>query len=264
MGPYKRPNSSALPNTAVNVDVFSFKMNFYQAIAAFIALSSINASAHADINHKLDDVKEGQQQLLRKAVADMPASLLTSTSSSDDHARKLQIFQNLFQPCNLIENQFPAGQVSCECDVTLLQGTVDFSCGWTSEICVGGANGLCGTPIYSGTLDVFQTTIQNQICINGLSAIGSLLSIGDLCIDLTVNPRNDKILTCSATLGDIACSSCRSCSGGGLSLDCDNASDGAVDSCTANAGSTAAVRTISRVQSSKNRIKQAYFPNFNL
>jgi hypothetical protein len=202
---------------------------------------------------------DSKQQLLRKAISNMPESL--TSSSSMDQGRHLQILGNVLDPCSLIAGQFTIGQVNCECNAKVFRGTVDYTCTWISEICVGGDNGLCGTPIYSGTLDAFKLNVENEVCIQGVSALGGLqVDLGDFCVNLVVNPRNDKLITCSATLGDIACNSCVPCPGGGLTLDCANVADGATDSCSS------PIQTITRLNKSNKKVQilKPFFPNFNL
>lgn len=229
-------------------------MNFPRSIIPFMTIVGIVTATTSDVNDE-----QPKQQLLRKAMNDVP------TMDSD---RKLQILQNIFDPCPIIEGFFPSGQVSCECNTVLLSGSIDYTCNWDQEICVGGATlGFCGTPVYSGLINLFQTNVQNSICIADVSAVGDLLQFDDFCVDLTVNPRNDKILTCTASFGDIKCNSCIPCTNGGLNLDCGNVDGGATDTCTTTA---ADVRTVTNVKATKSKkmkaqqvkIPKPFVPNF--
>jgi hypothetical protein len=217
-------------------------MNFILAVSLFLTATGIAAQGIEE---------EAPQQLLRQAAANLPESLTTS-----EHARSL-LFTNLLDPCSLITNQFPSGQVTCDCNLALLKGSLDYTCSWASEICVGGTTGVCGTPVYTGSINAFQLSVTNEICVSGLSAIGGVLTVGDLCIDLDVNARSSKILSCSAQLGPIACASCLPCPGGGLSLNCGNVLGGAASNCT-----STPVRTVTSLQSTTKI--QPFLPAFKL
>ena len=170
-------------------------------------------------------------------------------------------FQNLFDPCPIIESQFPSGKVSCDCNVALTSGKIDYVCNWSDSVCVGATDtlGFCGTPVYSGTLNLFQLNVQNEVCIQVITAVGGLLSYDEFCVNLTVNPRDDKIVSCTANFGDTVCDRCVPCPGGGLTLDCQNAANGATTSTC-----TAPLRTVTRLtKSPKVAITKPFVPNFS-
>ena len=216
-------------------------------IATGAATTTKNSDA-ADI-----DPDQPRQQFLRKVLEDTPVGQQHS-------GRQLQIFNNLFDPCPIIESQFPSGQVSCDCNVALTSGTIDYVCNWSDSVCVGATDtlGFCGSPVYSGTLNLFQLNVENEICIQDITAIGDLLPFDEFCVNLTINPRNDKVISCTANFGDTICNQCVPCSGGGgLTLDCQNVADGGTSTCST------PLRTVTRL--TKNRkvaITKPFVPNF--
>jgi hypothetical protein len=231
-------------------------MNFSH-ILPFVMTIGYVAGAAAITNNDMDvGAEPPRQQLLRKVLEDTPAA-------QHSGARHLQIFQNLFDPCPIIASQFPSGQVSCNCNVALTSGKIDYSCSWSDSVCVGATNtlGFCGTPVYSGTLNLFQLNVVNKICIQNINAIGNLVSFNEFCVNLTVNPRNDKVVSCTANLGDTICNRCVPCSGGGLNLDCQNAAAGAISN---NSTCTAPLRTVTGLTKSKKAtITKPFVPNFH-
>jgi hypothetical protein len=233
----------------------------------------------------VEEEEEKPQQLLRKAVSDVVPTMMNTMEHHPEQVqvqqqqkqRQLQILGgggggNIFDPCRLIENQFPAGKVSCDCDVALLSGRVNYVCNWNADLCVGGGGSatttinnlsVCGTPTYSGTLDLLKLTVQNEICIANANAVNGLVSLGDFCIDLSINPRNDKLLTCTATLGGITCNNCIPCRNGGITLQCGNAINGA-DSNTC----STPIRTVTSLSKKsrtnpKVKIPTPFVPQFN-
>ena len=241
---------------------FSFIFPFVVTIGSVVGIASAATTTaavttHNDVDHGSEKHSPQSQQLLRRVLADTP-------SLDDTHhggSRHLQIFQNIFDPCPIIERQFPSGQVSCECDVALTSGRIDYVCQWSDPVCVGATDtlGFCGTPVYSGTLNLFQLNVENEVCIGEISAIGDLVPLDDFCVHLTINPRNDKVVSCTAQFGDTVCDRCIPCTGGGLTLDCQNVADGATTDTTC----TAPLRTVTRLSKNKQvAITQPFVPNF--
>ena len=221
-------------------------MNVSRLLSFFVTIGFVaTAAASAE-----DDTNVGQQQLLRKVMDDTPHP-----------GRQLQIFNNLFDPCPIIESQFPSGQVSCDCNVALTSGKIDYVCNWSDTVCVGASDtlGFCGTPVYSGTLNLFQLNVENEVCIQDITAIGDLVTLDDFCVQLTINPRNDKVVSCSASFGTTACARCIPCPGGGLTLDCQNVEDGATNENTC----SQPLRTVTRLSKNKKlKITTPFVPNF--
>lgn len=207
---------------------------------SFVFMTMTMVAAAVDDN----EASPQQHQLLRRVMDDVP-----------DHGRQLQIFQNLLDPCRFISNQFPAGKVACDCNVALATAQVDYTCTWSEPVCAGPA--LCGTPVYSGTLNVLQATLANEICLQDVTAVGDLVALGDFCVNLAINPRSEQVVTCSATLGAASCDSCLPCpdGSGGVLLNCLNLIDnGTGTNCTN-------IRTVTRLNSKK-KITTPFVPNF--
>jgi hypothetical protein len=188
----------------------------------------------------LAGASEEKRDFLRKQVA----------TDADDVPQQRELLPKLLDPCRLINAQFQ-GQVNCVCDVSLFTGSVAFTCEYAKPICAA-SNTLCGTPLYIGSVDILKTQATSQICVGSLTAAGAL-NIGDLCVDLTLNPTNNQILSCEASLGSLACATCRPCKGG-ISLNCANVVPGALDTCTP-------VALVTGVTGTKNKVKP-FLPNF--
>jgi len=121
------------------------------------------------------------------------------------------------QGCDFVNAQFPDGQVLCECTGGVLTG-LNFVCPWFEPLCLDSNDNFCARPVYSGTLSLLLTTIQNRVAMSNVTIFG--LPVGDLSIEVTLNPMNNRILNCEASFLGLACLSCSPCPGGGITLQC--------------------------------------------
>jgi len=182
----------------------------------FFNSSLILASVLAQTNAASSN-DDNAAKLLRKATDNM----VTATYHQHQQ-RQLQgggffsflspVLDIFTDPCTLVNDQFE-GNVQCTCTGSLVT-TLDFTCPFTEPVCLPGT-GYCATPTYKGQLSLFSATSLNEICLANFELpnlppiIGD--NVGDLCVELNIDPSNDDLLTCEASLGNNLCLSCTPC-----------------------------------------------------
>jgi hypothetical protein len=140
--------------------------------------------------------------------------------------------------------------------------SVTYNCVFDEEICVGGIDGFCATPLVTGTLGLLDSTVGFEFCSasatsHGVSVPGLCVSFASAQVDGKDNVgRNKPLTTCSASLGGIACSSCELCAdGNGYTFDCSAHQMGVIQSeCTA----------VSVIDSLTQDHVVAFFPNLDV
>lgn len=214
-------------------------MNLYRTVVFILSIAPF-------IGAEVVEEESPQHALLRLAKENLPEAL-----TKPEHTRSLLTIPD---PCALIENQFPEGYVVCECQIGFL--AIDYVCTWQGQFCAGDT---CAFPVYSGSVNLLGLTATNTICLNELT-VGGTVNLGTLCVTLTVSPRSETIISCSATLLGIQCDSCGPCpGGGGIQLDCSNAADGARSVCIPFA---LPATTVTRLNSKKEIA--GYLPDFEM
>jgi hypothetical protein len=213
----------------------------------FLLISSVLALAHANTNVSQKDDSSAADRHLRRKKADSGSTII------EEQQGLLQQLPNISDPCSLLQDQF-TGDVSCECVLSPRSGSIGFTCTSAGPTCAGS---LCGTPSYSGSIDLTSLTASSSICLVDLTPA---TPAGDqLCVDVKYRPAplsgGPTVTSCTATLGDVACTTCRPCKGG-VSLDCENVLEGAEDSCTP-------VDLVSGV-SGRSNIIDPFFPDFDI
>ena len=166
--------------------------------------------------------------------------------------------------CETITALLP-GSARCDCSMSL---SVTYDCVFDEEICVGGIDGFCATPLVTGTLGLLDSTVGFEFCT--ASATSNGVSVPGLCVSFANAPldddgkdshdknvgRNKPLTTCSASLGGIACSACELCAdGNGYTFDCSAHQMGVIQSeCTA----------VSVIDSLTQDHVVAFFPNLDV
>lgn len=149
--------------------------------------------------------------------------------------------------CETITALFP-GSATCDCSMSL---SLTYDCVFEEEICLGGIDGFCATPLVTGSLGLLDSTVGFEFCAGGATSHGVpvpglCVSFGNAQVDdhgkdpshgdnVVVKNKNMPLTTCSASLGGIACSSCDMCAdGNGYTFDCSAHQTGVIQSeCTA-------------------------------
>lgn len=214
------------------VVAFLTSYSLIDGVAARETTSTLEVVTRADVARKfLDDHPDRQQQLRR--VVDL-VKVTTAAAQAVGVPRQsrylqtdlltaflpilLQLIDIFDNGCDLVNAQFPDGEVTCVCTGSLLSN-LQYTCSYL-ELCADGEDGnFCMTPTYKGSLSVFTFTSINQVCASNVTLF-QILPLGDLCITLSFDPTTQNLIDCEASFLDLLCLTCTPCDGGGISLQC--------------------------------------------
>ena len=198
-----------------------------EAYASLEAVTSV-----AEVQEFLDDHPDRQHQLRR--IVDLVKVTSAAAQALPEVQRRqrdlqnsdaltgllttllpyiLQLIDILNNGCDLVNAQFPEGEVICQCTGSLL-ASLRFTCSF-SEICIDGKDGnFCLTPSYKGSLSLLSVTSINEVCASNVTLFQTL-PLGDLCITLAFDPDTQNLIDCEVSFLDLVCLTCTPCPSGG-------------------------------------------------
>lgn len=213
--------------------------SFFGAAAAREPYASLEAvTSVAEAQEFLDDHPDRQHQLRR--IVDLVKVTSAAAQALPEFQRRqqrhlqnsdaltgllttllpyiLQLIDILNNGCDLVNAQFPEGEVICQCTGSLLS-SLRFTCSFL-EICVDGKDGnFCLTPSYKGSLSLLAVTSINEVCASNVTLFQTL-PLGDLCITLAFDPVTQNLIDCEVSFLDLVCLTCTPCPSGGIALQC--------------------------------------------
>ena len=205
----------------------------FGAAAAREALSSLEVvTSVAEAQEFFDDHPDHQHQLRR--IVDLVKVTSAAAQAVPEFQRRerrlqtdfltallpllLQFIDTLNKGCDLVNAQFPEGEVICQCTGSLLS-SLQFTCTFLT-ICADGEDGnFCLTPRYKGSLSLFTITSVNEVCAANVTLF-QVLPLGDLCLTLAFDPVTQNLIDCEVSFLDLLCLTCTPCPSGGIALQC--------------------------------------------